>query len=973
MTTYQLKEEDGTFLTDPILSKDEWLSILHAADKDKRRSWLDVLKMFLYQPGHKAPCSLIGKEYSMDANAIKQRMVLFCQFAQKVSGKEFRVEDSDKPKESFWPIAMYGRYLKGDLFEWELRPELVSALQQFLLGKLLDAYRGPVLEEGLDNSRSKELYKWRLLAATAGRSTEEILGTMADRSSGMNFITWRTQDAIKGALEEHHKEIIDCFSILLSEDDFYEKYNKFVAFGKTFLSKTDAERILKEKEASVFLACYDPKENAVYKWTLYRDVCNYLGIDTKEGKPVEAYMSILQRIIERENQDTELIEKLKSETAPYFWSELLNAQDVLYQMQTFMQTSRPKNWLQHLYDEAIRTNHDVFSWWYPKYRDSVQLFLGMFENGKTAEDIPENTIDFYIRAQQNYICNNGQGCITKEEYPKIRQMWPQLYSILKRNVDSGEINPSDYAEMERMIRPSLNMNRPLANHRLWSALFPEKLTTCCKDADFVYAYETVRKLDSTLPPRTGRWLEDNLVFMDYLEKKVSYIEPWHRPLFARFLYDNLSAEEKNTDMEEYINLVKANKNLVLTGAPGTGKTYLARQIACQLILGKSDIDSLTNEEKAFFKEHYKLVQFHPSYDYTDFVEGLRPVERDQVQIGFKRQNGVIKQICEAAIINWEQSQKSGTEQKQEQDTKKLVLDLLNNAIGDNTEFQTKTGKLFNIAELEDNAFYVYAKEVGDRLIRVPLRDLYILIGKTRPTKVTDINDIIGRKRTQQYDSYLFSILDVFDKENAKTLAQANIVASEGPRINQENYVLIIDEINRGELSKIFGEVFFAIDPGYRGPDGKVQTQYQNLIEEDDIFYDGFYVPDNVYIIGTMNDIDRGVESMDFAIRRRFAWKEVKASSRVSMLEAKIPDFCDEAKARMNSLNAALKKPEIGLTDAYDIGPAYFLKLDRYEGDNRFDSLWEYHIKGVLQEYLRGARDIEGKLSILKDAYDHPEE
>ncbi|WP_305155979.1 AAA family ATPase [uncultured Duncaniella sp.] len=99
------------------------------------------------------------------------------------------------------------------------------------------------------------------------------------------------------------------------------------------------------------------------------------------------------------------------------------------------------------------------------------------------------------------------------------------------------------------------------------------------------------------------------------------------------------------------------------------------------------------------------------------------------------------------------------------------------------------------------------------------------------------------------------------------------------------FVFIIDEINRGEISKIFGELFFSIDPGYRGKKGKVKTQYQNLItDKSDPFYDGFFVPDNVYLIGTMNDIDRSVESIDFAMRRRFAWQEIIAADNTEMLD-----------------------------------------------------------------------------------------
>ena len=107
--------------------------------------------------------------------------------------------------------------------------------------------------------------------------------------------------------------------------------------------------------------------------------------------------------------------------------------------------------------------------------------------------------------------------------------------------------------------------------------------------------------------------------------------------------------------------------------------------------------------------------------------------------------------------------------------------------------------------------------------------------------------------------------------------------------------------------------------------------------------------------------------MDFAIRRRFAWKEVKAEERVSMLDEEIGGWSDEAKKRMLSLNKALKDKKIGLTDAYDIGPAYFLKVKKYKGD--FGKLWDYHIRGVLAEYLRGTRDIDAKLDFLKEQYD----
>ncbi len=188
--------------------------------------------------------------------------------------------------------------------------------------------------------------------------------------------------------------------------------------------------------------------------------------------------------------------------------------------------------------------------------------------------------------------------------------------------------------------------------------------------------------------------------------------------------------------------------------------------------------------------------------------------------------------------------------------------------------------------------------------------------------------------------------------------------------NETAFVFVIDEINRAEISKVFGELFFSIDPGYRGEKGIVKTQYANLQDADDIFAEGFFVPENVYIIGTMNDIDRSVESMDFAMRRRFSWKEVRAEDRISMWNGQIDILKNDSLKRMNSLNKAIESIQ-GLGSAYHIGPAYFLKLENYQKEtNPFDSLWDNHLEGVVFEYLRGLPDSDELMSKLKNAYNN---
>jgi len=123
----------------------------------------------------------------------------------------------------------------------------------------------------------------------------------------------------------------------------------------------------------------------------------------------------------------------------------------------------------------------------------------------------------------------------------------------------------------------------------------------------------------------------------------------------------------------------------------------------------------------------------------------------------------------------------------------------------------------------------------------------------------------------------------------------------------------------------------------------------------------FYVPENVYIIGTMNDIDRSVESFDFAMRRRFVWEEITA-------EESATNMClsNDVKKRMKALNDAISKID-GLNASYHIGGAYFLKLKNCDGD--VSKLWKYHLEPLLREYLRGMPKAKDELGNLKAAYE----
>ena len=394
--------------------------------------------------------------------------------------------------------------------------------------------------------------------------------------------------------------------------------------------------------------------------------------------------------------------------------------------------------------------------------------------------------------------------------------------------------------------------------------------------------------------------------------------------------------------DEIKNLLEANYNLVLTGAPGTGKTYMACEVARKM------------------GAEIKFVQFHPSYDYTDFVEGLRPTDSIDGQIGFERKDGIFKDFCREAITNLKDSKKNISEIKNEVSWKDKLDEFVSESIETEAVYKLRTGKEFTIVNAKDNSLEAYNKtnEKTTRILMKRDEILTLLINKVKLDKVRDVTKSLNRKTGFQEDSYIYAIVKAL-REQKKKVAVSNV-----QKVNEKPFVLIIDEINRGDASKIFGELFYAIDPGYRGKtENLVQTQYQNLVSDTDIFAKGFYVPENVYILATMNDIDRSVECMDFAMRRRFVWKEITPSDTAYMLDEL--EKSEEAKVKMEALNAEIAKTE-GLGGAYQIGPAYFKKLEK--NGNDFDKLWTMNIEPLLKEYLRGFRDAEKLLNGFKAAY-----
>jgi 5-methylcytosine-specific restriction enzyme B len=508
----------------------------------------------------------------------------------------------------------------------------------------------------------------------------------------------------------------------------------------------------------------------------------------------------------------------------------------------------------------------------------------------------DSFLQFYWVKQDNGVCNVGQGLITSEKFKEMIDFKAKLdgqewgFIDLNKEIIVGQKEMAQTFKLteewfEKFCSEKNDNHHYVVIRRFFATLYPEQLAIVVSDKITNFLIKRIKTEDAV---DEDNWLKKIMALTNILgPKPPSGDEVYTRSIFFYYLYDFL-----------YYSLL--DKQTVFYGSPGTGKTYKAKRTAEDHFKAWKLLSGATVPE---FNQAWQVVQFHPSFTYEDFIEGIRPGKLKNGNPQLQLVNGIFKEFCKNAA-QWEFDY-YGT---------KHFKDLLEEKNSESRSFAT-----LKVKDISESG----------------------LLNEDRWKHLEDKN---------QDDPVLQYVPPFF---------------------------FVIDEINRAELSRVFGELMYCLE--YRGLEGKVQTQYSNLIKDTGVacFWDKepgyFFVPHNVYIIGTMNIIDRSVESFDFALRRRFSWQRIDPSP--SVLKAyltkksnktELPkSFVNAVVDKMGKLNDEIKKHPL-LGDDFKIGHTYFFEVLKYAEDESpnkaLTRLWGNKLKSLLEEYLRGL----GNQELIKD-------
>ncbi|EPI2102375.1 McrB family protein [Campylobacter jejuni] len=399
---------------------------------------------------------------------------------------------------------------------------------------------------------------------------------------------------------------------------------------------------------------------------------------------------------------------------------------------------------------------------------------------------------------------------------------------------------------------------------------------------------------------------------------------------------------------EELNMKIIPLNQILYGSPGTGKTYHTIDKALEIISKEEKIQIPSEDDrinrKKIFDEYVKNGQivfttFHQSYGYEEFVEGIKPIidnDENSQEVKYDVKDGIFKELCDKSLKNYILSMQN----ENEIDLDKLIFEFANYI---NQDFLNKGNE------------FPLENKVSIKKILLNFKDEYrsFSLGGSIKSPQSLTIDIIKRDYLNFKNKKILSFKDIKPKYDSQSdyhgnaiyyfmfynkLKEFENIQNEKFKIKKEilkSYIIIIDEINRGNVSKIFGELITLIEPSKRiGEKEELKVTLPYSGKE-------FGVPKNVYIIGTMNTADRSITSLDTALRRRFEFIEMMPDV------SKLSIDCEGINLQ-ELLKAINTRIEYLLDREKTIGHAFFISVENLES---LKKVFKNRIIPLLQEYF----------------------
>lgn len=491
-------------------------------------------------------------------------------------------------------------------------------------------------------------------------------------------------------------------------------------------------------------------------------------------------------------------------------------------------------------------------------------------------------------------------CNGKEYKVKAEHLYSQdkQYAWLKDFYDKNN-NPEEAfkiikSKIVEVIQYSKNNQLDKIENITLEHSFKWKIAFHCQDIEKIKIVCIFSK-DILQRIAKGEHLGENLSTAQIYEKLLgdktytleTMIQEKSMPLWQKYgknsqeIKENPMLNNPNTQVQNTIPL-----NQILYGPPGTGKTYETINKALKILAEFKQIDSIPQirqEQNSIFKQFKKqgqiaFITFHQSFSYEEFVEGIKPNTDNPQNMTYEVQNGIFKEICQRALTNYQKHKKSSNESENEQvNTQELFQTYafsLKQVLDEGRELDFyKKMKIYSI-NLKENG-EIKSISIGTNAESNSMQSLTkeIILRDYPKFKSGDIKSYKDIKPAYESQSqwhgnaiYYFELykkLQEFEKTEYK---KQNLKPME--KVPLKPYILIIDEINRGNISKILGELITLIELSKRiGNDEELRVTLPYSQET-------FGVPSNLYIIGTMNTADRSIALLDTALRRRFEFSEM---------------------------------------------------------------------------------------------------